>query len=71
MILNGHRIHEKCWFVKHGKIQCLDHRCDSYDLGYDRKINSKVVHIDFGCFDAYFLEKYCHGQLPENYEGGY
>jgi len=49
----------------------LDHRCDSYDLGYDRKINSKVVHIDFGCFDAYFLEKYCHGQLPENYEGGH
>ena len=45
MVLRGHKIHEKCWSLKRGKIVCLSHRCDLYAQGYDRKINGYFIHI--------------------------
>lgn len=65
MVLRGHKIHEKCWSLKRGKIVCLSHRCDLYAQGYDRKINGYFIHVPVGCFEAFFLQKYCHGQLAE------
>ena len=68
MILNGQKViqKKKCWRKTAGVIHCLDLRCDLYPVGYDRKIENRVVHVDRGCFEAYFIEQYCRGKQDAN-----